>query len=172
MKPHTKEELQTPSRAKGSSTLGPGHDGGPKPGFYATGDHGQANHHSPGDARAGDNFLHRDIARSGKPKNLAPVPHSWGNTPTQIASERYGGLGHQTSTAIHNAAQAESSALSPIDKGKTLSPPKAAFGMRSRADECYQEPCTNGRSPAHDRNVGKGVEVEVAKRIIAQALKN
>jgi hypothetical protein len=60
---------------KRQSTIGPGHGGGPKKGFYAKpGDPGLDVHHDPMDARRGDHGVTGNIARDGEAARPCGLP--------------------------------------------------------------------------------------------------
>jgi len=134
MKQHTKQEVLTPSRAKGTSTLGPAHTGAAKPGFYAKpSENGLSVHHDPQLARGIEHLqTPNNIARKGAAKNLHPVSHSWGNTEQQVAMAGVGGLGHATSTAqVPDANPANPMAKEP--RGKVLKDVEIKSGMKSQS---------------------------------------
>jgi hypothetical protein len=136
LKPHSKDELARSSRAKGTSTLGPSHDGGPKVGFLAEAgerglrvhhvSHGQAALVSGPDAHGGK----PNIARDGKPKHVHAVPTHAGMTDAQHFCAGGGGLGHPTSTAVPGVNPINPNHTTP---GKRLTPPKVAFGQKGRS---------------------------------------
>jgi hypothetical protein len=132
--PHSKDQLLTPSRAKGESTIGPSHTGAAKPGFYAgSKDAHLTVHHDPQRARGVENLeTPNNIARKGAAKNLHPVSHSWGNTEQQVAMAGVGGLGHATSTAqVPDANPPNPLAKEP--RGKVLKDVEIKPGMKSQS---------------------------------------
>ena len=133
---YSKDQLTTPTRRKGKSTLGPDHDGGPKDGFLAEpGEPGLAVHHSSHSAAALQSGPDAhggkpNLARDGKAKAVHGVPLHSGMTGAQAFGAYRGGLGHPTSTAVPG--------VNPIDpneitKGKELKPAKIGFGMTERS---------------------------------------
>lgn len=88
---HTKNELLKSNVRR--STIGPGHDGGPKPGFFARpGSPGLLVHHDGNVARRADAGQHSDMARAGAPKRLDVVsPHNGMVTQTKAGATALGG---------------------------------------------------------------------------------
>lgn len=129
-----------PTRAKGTSTIGPGHDGRSRA-FAKPGEPSLAVHHDPQAARIGDNpdatahaLGHRGHAtaavvngktvrapgaidvqpRAGAPKAMHPVSVHNGMHSRQIAGMNAGGMSHPTALVDGGQTIANSAAASPI----------------------------------------------------------
>ncbi|HUZ34023.1 MAG TPA: hypothetical protein VMV19_18230 [Xanthobacteraceae bacterium] len=182
LSPHTKTDLSTSTRSKGSSTLGPDHSGKPKDGFFAA--KGLTNHtegrvlqseagnahelghrgHPTGSVMNGQTIRNVgaiDVqARAGAPKVLNPVPFHAGTTDAQIATVGKGGLGHATSTVIPDASSA-----SPLDiesaqqRGKNFPTPALAHDQRHDAT----------RNPTFHLGGDMSAHIELGQRILNEA---
>jgi hypothetical protein len=110
------------------STIGPGHDGAPKPGFYAEpGEPGLAIHHRPAIARGMEHQQNTDLPRAGKAKRLDPVAVHNG----MVTRTRDGGVHLGGDAASYDANPANPCNAGP-PRGKRLTPPMPSPGMRSR----------------------------------------
>jgi hypothetical protein len=147
----SKSDLMRPGRAKGTSTIGPGHDGAPQPDFYAGPNDAacSAHHVSHGNGQHIEGgAVKGNLARDGAAKRTNVVPVHRGMTPAQhygaasMGGTPGGGLGHATSSAIPGENPLSPNAVT-IGKAKELTPPKITPGMRSRttpelSDEMHQ----------------------------------
>jgi hypothetical protein len=123
------------------STIGPGHDGGPKDGFLAEpGEPGLSVHHDPNDARVGDDMSnHPSIARRAGAKRLTPVPtHNAMITKSRRTGEHFVGVGGDGISAYD--ANPGTNPLGGAPRGKDLKPVAISPGMKSQS---IKGPLTN-----------------------------
>lgn len=155
-----------PRVAKGKSTIGPGHDGAAKPGFYADGPGAQPliTHHEPAPSLGMKDQTHAgNLARDGAVKRHAAVPIHSGMVTRSKASDQF----HFGGDALSRADSNPANPLTGPSRGKRIDPPKPSFGQRSRHDDAL-----GGSQPGdnHRRNVGKGVLAELGQQIMREAL--
>lgn len=166
MKPHTKNELlrlnkdgSTPKRER-RSTIGPGHDGAAKPGFYDSTGNGLMSHPGsvPAVARPGETSEHRRATLGVPPKikrsYTDPVPiHSGMATQTKNSGIAWG-AGHRdyldaltgdsvvpgqikSTPGFGNAGVQDGHPFATPPQSKRLTKPEIKPGMRSRVGETY-----------------------------------
>lgn len=168
MKPHTKDELLTPTRDKGDTTIGPHHDGGPRPGHYAKPGEGLLSHpHAvPNHAGMVDHTnVKLALGKTPQPKRAFTenTPIHGGMTVQTHAGEAYGGDHRSAVDALTGRAivpgkdgkVATEHPLTRIAPGKPgMGPVPRSFGMRSRrndplhggiADASHEEDCSLGQ---------------------------
>lgn len=168
MKPHTKDELLTSKREKGETTIGPHHDGGPRPGHYAKPGEGLLSHpHSVPNVSGQTDHTNVKLAlgRAPKPKRAFTdaTPIHAGMAVQTHAGEAYGGDHRSAVDALTGLAivpgkdgkVATAHPLTKIAPGKPgMGPVPRAFGMRSRrhdpsyggvADAPHEEDCSLGQ---------------------------
>jgi hypothetical protein len=143
---------------KRQSTIGPGHDGGPKPGFLAEpGEPALGIHHDASTARVGDDMsAHPSIARRAGAKRLAPV--SLHNSATE-QQQKMTGMGHPI------AGAPDASSVNPFDPtvpGKRLTPPRAAWGqggpgdwLENQGHRVVDEAISRSNDSQHPANLGR-----------------
>jgi hypothetical protein len=111
------------------STIGPGHDGGPKDGFLAEpGEPGLSVHHDANKARVGDDMsAHPSIARRAGAKRFAPVSvNNAMTTKSRRTGEHFVGVGGDGISAYD--ADPGTNPLGGAPRGKKLTPPRASWG--------------------------------------------
>lgn len=99
---------------KNTSTIGPGHDGAPKPGFYSDAP-GPTNHH-PGlsDKSVDLKPHHLGVAPKIKRAFTEATPHHGANTSRQIAGANAGGMGHGVTLIDGGQVIGTSAAAAPL----------------------------------------------------------
>jgi len=103
-----------------------------------------------------------------KPKDHGAVPVH-GSTHHNVDGRSAPGLSRTQSEAALQGFATEADPRSPLTgASKRTAAAPAGFGMRSRADEVDIEDV----GAAHKRNVGKGVDHDLAKAILAEAKRN
>lgn len=158
MRPHTKQELISPTLAKGKSMVGVGRDGGVKGIPNVPAHHGPAvnaetfkGHSVPG-----------NIARDGAPKAHHHIPPHGGN----ISADRHG----QFHFGGDAASASDASAPNTLDPtrvgGKRLTPPAPAFGQRSRTAGGEVE---NAEPGVHAKKNRGNLDTELGAAILREA---
>jgi hypothetical protein len=146
MKTHTKDELLNSPRRKGESTMGPGHDGAPKPGHYAKGEPGLLTHpHStPNSAGATDHTnVKVTLGKQPLPKRVFSEsgPPIHGGMAVQTKSGTAYGGDHRsavdalTGLSVVRDKSGKVAAAHPLSTppvAKNLRPVEHSFGQRSR----------------------------------------
>jgi hypothetical protein len=115
------------------STIGPGHDGGPKAGFYAApGEAGLTSHPHSVPKASGMEEVTGVKATLGKPPKMKraytdPVPmHNGSNAKSRRTGEHFHGLSGQDLSRYD--ANPGDDPLAGAPRGKKLAPPRAAWG--------------------------------------------
>ena len=184
----SKENLMRPGRAKGTSTMGPGHDGGPKAGHYSDAPVLVSHPHSVANV-AGQTDHTNTHAAMGKPPK--PKRAFTDQVPLHTAAERQSSQGVALGGDHSSALDAMSGAYVPAKDGSNpnalpltkiasgkpgMGPVEIYPGMRSRTTFdpafCGGEPGESHARAQKNKDAFASAHAELGWRVLDEALRS